>query len=200
MKKLILAVLVPAAFVFAGCEDPCKTGVELKNRMQTLELAVGGTITTPSSLDSSCASFRGAWVPELQKGSAFASRAARDYFYSEETRCRAGHNELRCWWETDADAYPPYRPHRYRTCQTYFVCDSVEVIPHKKDGYENAMALSAELARTDLDLNAACAAHDRGADLEALARLGAAKLNLHSGQENAELVLVKAGCYNRKGD
>ncbi len=211
MKKLILAIL-PAAMLFTGCENACDTGLVLKGKLQSLETTVMGTITSPGAMDTSCAGFRATSIRELHEGSKFAARVADDYFYSEERFCRAGHYVQQCSYGSYYPGHPGHHPGYpgypgypgqyppYYDCQNVFVCDDLQIIPHKKDGFEDAMELSSLLASSEGNLSGGCAAHDRGADVDALAHLAQAKGELHNAVDSAEVVLTKAGCYERKGD
>ena len=201
MTKFILALL-PAAMLFTGCENACDTGFVLKSKLQTLETTVLGTISSPESLTNSCTGFRATSNRELLEGANFAARVAHDYFYSEQRFCRTGHNVQQCGTQygPQAPAFPRLPGNPGFGCQNYFVCDSARVVGHKKDGYDDAMELSSLLTSTEGNLSGGCSAHDRGADIDALSHLVQAKSQIHQALDSAEVVLTKAGCYERRGD
>lgn len=196
MNKFLLAVL-PLALFAAGCND-CKKGSELKAELVRLETQVTGTMAQPSNFGATCLDFQAEWNKKLQKGSRFADYVANNYFYSETRRCVRGHNERRC--EYMWDDYGSGRPYRRWHCYNYYVCDQVDVIPHKKDGYDQAKELSQLLAGARGDLMSACAAHERSADAEAYLHLTSAKIKLSASQNDADYVLNRAGCDGRRGD
>src|SRR5271163_1865796 len=98
MKSWLLTSTLFAAFVLTGCEDPCKTGFELKNDLSTLETTITGTIVTPDAFDTTCQNFDKVDSPKLRKGKAFALHVANDIFSFTDGRCLTSHSEHRCDW------------------------------------------------------------------------------------------------------
>lgn len=190
--SIILSAL--SALAFSGCEDACQKGLQLKTDLTRLETIVSGTIVQMSNMNQSCADVRKNWRPELVQASDFALRVAQNYFYSEEHHCIGYHYERQCWWERY-----PHSPGYYH-CRDVAVCDRYEVIPHKSDGYEQAVDLSRTLRGSADDLESACLAHERNMDAEALVKLLTAKEQIKAAQDDTEYVLQRAGCYERRGD
>lgn len=191
-KTLMLAATLALAAVGAGCEDPCERGLELRADVTSYETTVTEMIGNPNSLEGSCATFAG-WQPKLSGHSNFARRVAYDYFYTESNRCVAWGVERRCWSE--------YRHgRRYVRCHNYQVCRAYERVPHRHDGFAQANELSDLLLRAKTDLGNSCTAYQNGKVTEAQEILGHAKLKFQASQQNADYVLTRAGCYNRRGD
>ncbi|MBI3541669.1 MAG: hypothetical protein HY075_00120 [Deltaproteobacteria bacterium] len=196
MKNFVLLAILPAAVLFAGCEDLCQTGLELKGRLAAYETTVTGTIGTPASFDSTCALHQSAWTKDLRHGERLASYAAYNYFTWNEQTCASWHYEQQCYWTGGGHHH---HDGQY-ICRNVYVCDFVQVTPHRRDGYDDAVFLENTLRLSNNSLTAACASHQSGDALKAVAQLTEAKIALGSSSSKLENVLTKAGCYNRRGD
>src|SRR5690242_17416857 len=118
MKKGYWWTTLPLAIFIAGCEDPCKTGVELRNNEVALETAVASAIAEPSALAKTCYEFTKSWSQRLTNGARFATKAASDYFYYEDRQCIDGHYDYRCHY----GAYPDPRYSDYPGLPNYDDC------------------------------------------------------------------------------
>lgn len=205
-KKLSLLAVLALALLGAGCEDPCEKGLALRNDEAQLEALVANTVLSPSALGGTCEQVSNHWNKVLQKGSDFASRMATEYFYSEEQYCTRGHYDRRCDYDPSYPNYPDpshtLPPHGRTVCGPYYVCDDLETIPHKRDGYEQALEVYRQLWLVKDDLRQACAANAVGDTVGALAALNKSKGDLASVEKNTDYVLNRAGCFksSRRGD
>lgn len=191
-KTILLAATLSLAAFGAGCEDPCEQGLELRSDVTSYEATVTEMIGQPAKLERSCETFAG-WQPKLSNHSNFSRRVAYNYFYTESNRCIAWGIERRCWAEY-------HHGRRYVRCQDYQVCRAYDRMPHWHDGFAQATELSDLLMRVKTDLSNSCTAFQNGKVAEAQDILGHAKIKFQASQQNADYVLTRAGCYNRKGN
>jgi hypothetical protein len=192
-NRLIYALLPTAALIFAGC-DECEKAFELKNDLYSLETLVTGTMGQPSRIEESCKIFQG-WYSRLAEGSNFADRVADTHFYWIDRYCVSGHYERRCHWVGGSRRHGD----GYWSCHSYYVCDFYESRGHKKDGYDQAKELARLLTGARGDLTSACASNSSGNGVDAVLNLTQAKIKLSASQNDADYVLQKAGCYDRRG-
>lgn len=212
MKKYLWSVL-PLALFAAGCEDPCETGINLRNDEATLEAVLYETLLQPSILPATCSEVSKSWNKKLANGARFASKIADEHFYGETRECLSGHYVESCRGDADSHTFPhqfPYDPSQPREpfdprppqsdCRKEFICSDMKVMPHKKDGYDQAKEVSRLLLGVKTGITNACLANAAGDIGSALAHATEAKARIPLVKQKTDYVLTKAGCFNRRGN
>lgn len=190
-KKLALLAVLTLALLGAGCEDPCEQGLALRNDATTYSATVSTLISQTGDITQACATVA-PWQPKLTSYSNFARHVAYDYFYAEESRCASWGYERRCYVER-------HHGRRYTRCYDQSVCRFYERTPYRRDGFDQANELSDLMRNLKSDFTGVCVAFQNGQNDQVRDYLGHAKIKLDASIQNADYVLTRAGCYDRRG-
>lgn len=204
----------------AGCNF-CDEGFKLKSELSQLDQVVARAANRGHSTSMLCLTFRRSFAKELKDGSALAEKIARDYFYEEEHRCYGSRMEQQCYGQSyppcgessfgfgsgrcqnGYSGYPQMKPGApNNTCPSVIVCDSYQVISHRRDGYDSTVLLASLLREINSELTHFCATAEQGRDdTEFNASVNSTRAKLFTAFNQIDVVLVRGGCSTgRRGD